>query len=315
MRKHLASAIGVFFLATAAIGAVAYQSLALMFLDGTAGAPAIGFKSDTDTGIYRSAADTVGISGGGSAAITVTPGTMAFSKATATNSITSATADAVTSATVAAITLAAAADITASDLILEVNDSSGNQVLGLTEAGALTTAGGVSFTGGTLALGATASTNTITSASLDATTSGTVAAITLAAGVNITATDLVLNVEDSSGTNLLTVAENGNTVAAGTLTFGASGTAMAAHLHATATDLDIGTAGAGSAVTADVVFTGAALGDICNIAPLQDDAAWDEGTLTCFVEGTDDVKVIFHADGTGADPAATNDYIVMLIKH
>lgn len=56
-------------------------------------------------------------------------------------------------------------------------------------------------------------TNTITSATTDATTSTTVAAITLRSTENIGNSDLVVNIEDSAGTNLFTVNESGAVVA------------------------------------------------------------------------------------------------------
>ena len=57
------------------------------------------------------------------------------------------------------------------------------------------------------------STMQLTSPTNDATTSATVASITLAASADITAADLVLNVEDSVGTNLFTVTEAGTATA------------------------------------------------------------------------------------------------------
>lgn len=65
-------------------------------------------------------------------------GTLEFTTTNATASITSATADATTSGTVAAMTFAPTADITGTDLAFEWNDSGGNSLLSLTEAGVLT---------------------------------------------------------------------------------------------------------------------------------------------------------------------------------
>jgi hypothetical protein len=48
---------------------------------------------------------------------------------------------------------------------------------------------------------------------------------------------------------------------------------------------------------------------------MQDDAAWDEGGLTRFVESSGSVKIIYHADASGGDPGASNTYRISLIQH
>lgn len=63
---------------------------------------------------------------------------------------------------------------------------------------------------------ASAATMLLTSSATDATTSGVVGAITLKASQNITATDLLLDVQDSSGNHAFTITEAGSTTTAGT---------------------------------------------------------------------------------------------------
>jgi hypothetical protein len=95
--------------------------------------------------------------------------------------------------------------------------------------GNLTINGTTTSTGASTATAYTASSSTqfncsktdatciVTSSTADATTSGTVGAITLKAGANITATDLLLDVQDSAGNHALTVTEAGKTVALSTV--------------------------------------------------------------------------------------------------
>jgi trimeric autotransporter adhesin len=62
-----------------------------LFADGTAALPSIGFASDTNTGIYRAGADTIGFSGGGSSLATLASG--GFSVNTSITTVSSVTAD------------------------------------------------------------------------------------------------------------------------------------------------------------------------------------------------------------------------------
>jgi len=80
-------------------------------------------------------------------------------------------------------------------------------------------------------------------------------------------------------------------------------------------NLDIPSAAASVQANITGTCTGVALGTHVNIAPLQDDAAWDDGTLGAFVESANTVKVTFTADTTGGDPAATNDYEITWWEH
>lgn len=80
-------------------------------------------------------------------------------------------------------------------------------------------------------------------------------------------------------------------------------------------NIDIPTAAAGVQTNVTCACIGVALGDvIVGIGPQQDDAAFDDGLLTGFVESANVVKIQYTADTTGGDPAATNDYFVTYIK-
>jgi hypothetical protein len=80
-------------------------------------------------------------------------------------------------------------------------------------------------------------------------------------------------------------------------------------------NLVLATAAANVCVTATATCAGVALGTHIDIAPQQDDAAWDEGQLDAFVESANTVKVTYCADATGADPADTNDYQITWWQH
>lgn len=204
-------------------------------------------------------------------------------------------------------------------------------------SGSQTISGDLSVAGNDINGTGTTTTMMIKSSTPDGVTTATVAGITNQCA-NITATDACYVIEDSGGTNLLTVLENGNTAIAGAATVGGTlgvtgasaltgalaanggasigtgGTAVAKVLSSVTAAIDIGTAGAGVAVTADATVAGAALGNNCFIAPMEDDAAWDEGDLSCFVEGENDVKIVYHADASGGDPAGTNTYRITLVQ-
>lgn len=98
----------------------------------------------------------------------------------------------------------------------------------LTATGALTatgSSGDISLGGGDLASTLATQTFNITSATNDATTSTTVAAITIAPTVDLTAGDLVLEVNNSAGASLFTIDEQGNVVLDGTSIVGSFTTA------------------------------------------------------------------------------------------
>lgn len=119
----------------------------------------------------------------------------------ATNYISSATADATTSSSVPGLGLRCA-NITSTDLCVAFQDSAGANLLSATEAGI------VNVHGLSLAMTNTGA-NVITSATTDATTSATVASLSLKAAADITATDLILAAQDSAGNNALALTEAG----------------------------------------------------------------------------------------------------------
>lgn len=77
--------------------------------------------------------------------------------------------------------------------------------------------------------------------------------------------------------------------------------------------IDIGAAGAAATVVATGSCPGLALGDVVlPPAPSADSAAWDEGPLTAFAESANTVKLVYHADATGGDPASMVYYITFI---
>ena len=78
--------------------------------------------------------------------------------------------------------------------------------------------------------------------------------------------------------------------------------------------VNIGAAAAATTVVATGTCTGVAVGDsITAVSPSADDAAWDEGPLTAFVESANTIKLVYHADASGGDPASM-DYYITFIK-
>lgn len=180
----------------------------------------------------------------------------------ATFTITSDTNDVTTSATVAAITLRPSVNVTAGDLVLNIEDSAGVNLVTIDEEGDLSVGAGAaatpsySFTGdtdtgfysksanvigmstsgalelslgggNTIALEKTTSTNTIVSNTSAATATSTVASLTLGSGLIVDANDLVINVENNGGTNLFTVDAEGDVVTAEGLGIGGAATGTA----------------------------------------------------------------------------------------
>src|SRR3990167_1899895 len=88
-----------------------------------------------------------------------------------------------------------------------------------TFTGSITVDGDITLGGSDLTSSKTTETFDILSATADATTSTTVAAITLRSTANIGDADLVLNVESSVGTNLFTVTEGGTIATVGDVNF------------------------------------------------------------------------------------------------
>lgn len=151
---------------------------------------------------------------------------------TSTFAITSDTTAATMTSSVAAITLAPTATPGANDLVLEVNDAAGNSLFSVDNEGDVVFAGtlacgvgaitgDISLTGNDLTATGTGQTFNVVSAAVDGTTSGTVGAITLKASANITGTDLLVDMQDSSGNHAFTVTEGGDAVALGRMSSGA----------------------------------------------------------------------------------------------
>lgn len=320
-----AAMLGFCLTAGLSYGAPAIQKLKQLFSTGTAASPAIGFHADPDTGLYRSAADTVGVGGGGAAAMTVTPGTLAMKKSSTTNLITSDTTATAMTSTVAALTVKPTATPAANDLVFQVVDDADTSLFKVDLEGDATFAGTIScgsvgtitgdltLGGGDFTSSKTNQSFNIVSQTADATTSSTVAAITLSSDVNVASGDLILEVNNSAADSLLSVDEQGKLTVLTGIAFGAGNT-MTKFISNTTAQTDLASAGAGAAVSAVVAVTDATLGDLCTVAPVEDDAAWDNGTLTCFVESSGNVKIVFHADDTGADPTATNTYKIGLLR-
>ncbi|MFA5943200.1 MAG: hypothetical protein WC876_01900 [Candidatus Thermoplasmatota archaeon] len=183
--------------------------------DGTVAAPGLSFLSDVNTGIYRTVADTINFGGGGVAAATLTPGTLALKKTTTTNSLTSDSSATATTTGVAAITMGATVNITDGDLVLNVENSANDNLFTVDEQGActsLTTLNAttdVNLAGGDLTNSMTTQSFNVKSATADGTTTGAVGAITLKATADIGNSDLVLDVQPSTTTHLFTVDEAG----------------------------------------------------------------------------------------------------------
>lgn len=77
--------------------------------------------------------------------------------------------------------------------------------------------------------------------------------------------------------------------------------------------VNIGAAAAAATVVATGSCPGLALGDVVlPPAPAADDVAWDEGPLTAFAESANTVKLVYHADATGGDPANMIYYITFI---
>jgi len=88
------------------------------------------------------------------------------------------------------------------------------------------------------------------------------------------------------------------------------GTAIVKHVSVVVLNLDIGAASANQCVVVTTNLAGVteALGDMVSIVPTVDDAAWDNGSLTAFVESADVTKVVWCTDADATDPDAGNDF-------
>ncbi len=83
-----------------------------------------------------------------------------------------------------------------------------------------------------------------------------------------------------------------------------SGTAITKVEKATTAAIDLGAlVAAGCSVATSNVIADAALGDTVKVSPLLDDAAWDTGSLTAFVESAGIIKITYCAPASG-DPGS-----------
>ncbi len=244
--------------------------------------------------------------------LTLTGGDLTSSHATQSFNHVSATDDATCSTTVAAHTISASVDITAGDLVLAVRDSAAAALFTVNEQGLCTAATDVAAAGNNFMCTGTG-TCQIDSAAADATTSATVGAFTLKPSVNIANADLVFDVQDSAGGHAFTVTEAGAAAALTGMNVGA-GTTLLKITSEQVDNQDIGSAAAATTTVLAVNVAGATLGDSVICQSVQDDAAWDECSLSCFVESSGVVKLVIHADATGCDPAAGNDYRFTILR-
>lgn len=77
--------------------------------------------------------------------------------------------------------------------------------------------------------------------------------------------------------------------------------------------IDLASAAANTCVTATDAVTNSALGNSVMVQPSADDAAWDIGSLTAFVETAGTVKIVYCNNSAGAsDPAAMTYRLTLL---
>lgn len=78
--------------------------------------------------------------------------------------------------------------------------------------------------------------------------------------------------------------------------------------------IDFAAPGANEQAVATATVTGAKLGDVCIVSPAADDAAFDNGSLFCFVESADTVKAGYMSDATTAQDPASGTFNITLIR-
>lgn len=77
--------------------------------------------------------------------------------------------------------------------------------------------------------------------------------------------------------------------------------------------INIPSAAAATTVVATGTCANLSVGDvIVGVAPAADDAAFDEGVVWGFAESANTVKLVYHADATGGDPASMVYYITFI---
>ena len=179
----------------------------------------------------------------------VTGGNFTGDATTTTLDITSDTTATTMSTTVAAITLAPTATPDANDLIVEVNNAAAASLFTVDLEGDGVFTGDVSIAGNDLTGTGTGATFLITGNANDATTSTTVASVTVKAGAAIAAADLVFDVQSIGGGSNLNVDNSGVVTAVAKFRIG-TGTAITA--------IDKGTitlsGGTGTATVADAAI-------------------------------------------------------------
>ena len=136
-------------------------------------------------------------------------------------------------------------------------------------------------------------------------TSSTVLSFVPSTGI-LTATAFV-------GDNITAIMSDLGVAAAEEMTIGYGGTSITAVISAVTDAIDLGAAGVNACVSGtSYVLANVVLGNNVMVSPLLDDAAWDAGSLTAFVESTGVIKIIYCADGTGADPASMTYRVTVL---
>lgn len=230
--------------------------------------------------------------------------------------IKSATADGTTdSSATAAITMKATADIGNADWVLDVQPSTTTHLFTVNEAGLCTALTDVAAAGNNFMCTGTA-TCQLDSAADDNATSGTAGAFTLKPSVNVTDGDLILDVENSATNHLLTVTEQGATVALTTVKgttgviAGTSGTTITTSLGAGSVTYDCASVAANDCVdSAEQVKAGTAVGDTCTIGPNATAGALDI-TWSCYVGSAGKFTIKACNPTAGAiDPASGAFYV------
>ena len=78
--------------------------------------------------------------------------------------------------------------------------------------------------------------------------------------------------------------------------------------------IDLASATAGVCVVATDAVTNAALGDTVTVNPSLDDAGWDIGGLTAFVESAGVVKITYCNNSAGASDVAAMTYRLTILQ-
>lgn len=172
-------------------------------------------------------------------------------------------------------------------------------------------ASAATFTPGTLTLTKSSGANLLTSATSAATMTASVPAWRMKSSVTPDTNDMLWEVMYGT-TSVMSVDKEGDLTIA-TATIG-GGTPIVKITSEVVLDQDIGAVAAATTGTLAVSVAGATLGDSVICQSVQDDAAWDECSLNCYVESAGIVKMVVHADATGCDPAVGNDYRFTLLR-